>query len=114
MCVRSIWSTGYGATTFAKIPAPNRMISPTRPPMASRWRRNRLRAYDHWLRVLISRPASIVGSTRPITPGCAMSLTCATSGLSSPSGGSVIADPWVEEPVEDVCDQVEGDDDHGR
>src|SRR3982751_5213174 len=99
----------------AKIPEPKMTISATRPPIASRWRRKRRRAYDHWLRALTSSPASTVASTRPTVPGCSMSLTCATSGFWSWSGvSSVIADPRIEISVEDVRNQVEEDDDRRR
>src|SRR5882757_11447183 len=90
------------------------MTNPTRPPIASRWRRKRVRAYDHWLRVFISRPASTVASMIPVSDGCATSLTCATSGFFSPSGGSVIPNSRIEIAVENVGDEVGRDDDHGR
>src|SRR3954453_10328167 len=116
-CVRSIWSKVYGATKFAKMPAPNTMISTTRPVIASRWRRNLERAYDHCDRVLSSRPAAMVVST---TPGAcmAMSLTWCTIVGSKPTSCfgsiSVITDARVEVPVQDVGDQVERDDDRRR
>src|SRR5437879_6161184 len=88
------------------------MTNPTRPPIASLWRKKRVRAYDHWLRVFISSPASTVASTIPASDGCATSPTGATSGFSSPSGGSVIANSRIEEAVQDVGDEVGRDDDH--
>src|SRR5437870_5340205 len=83
------------------------MTRPTVPIIASRWRRKRCRAYDHWLRALSSRPSAPVvswGRTAgiPSTNGTGSRLTGVV--------GSVIADPWVEEAVEDVGDQVEDDD----
>ena len=61
--LRSIWSNGYGATKGAKSPAPKTMISTISPPIASRCRKKRMRAYVHWLRTFSSRPASTVEST---------------------------------------------------
>src|SRR2546423_2047531 len=72
---------------------------------ASRCRKKRLRAYDHWLRTLSSRPSAAasadpaVPKAGPWPPGCERV-------------DSLIANARVEEAVEDVCDEVEHDDDH--
>src|SRR6478735_1591765 len=95
---------------------------PNNPTSASRWRKKRMRAYDHWLRTLRSRPAACVSSTAPTTtefgamfsPSSPWALGKRESsvGARGPWGGllaSVIADARVEEAVRDVCDQVEDD-----
>src|SRR5436190_8548410 len=114
MFVRSSSEYEYGATQFAKMPQPKMTASPISPPIASRCRRKRRRAYDHWLRALSSRPASTVESESPACGGRTTS-SCETAG-STPMGevGSVIPDSRVEIPVEDVRNQVEDDDDHRR
>src|SRR6266849_6879575 len=91
------------------------MTRPTSPPIASRWCRNRWRAYDHWLRALSSRPASTVASRSPPRLGCANVPAGSSGGGSRPTGVcSVITDPRIEVPVEDVSDEVEHDDEHRR
>ena len=56
----------------AKIPAPKMTTRPNNPISASRWRKKRMRAYDHWLRTLSSRPAAWVSSTAATTEPGAM------------------------------------------
>src|SRR5690242_16325341 len=96
------------------MPAPKTMTRTISPVIASRCRRKRVRAYDHWLRAFISRPASTVESTMPLWRGGSTSLTCAMCGFSTPSGCSVITNPRIEIAVENVGDQVEEDDDRRR
>src|SRR5579864_4692871 len=98
------------------MPAPKMMTSPTTPTIASRWRRNLRRAYDHWLRTWSSRPAAAVASSRRSGAGMMPSMACST-GATVPEGprwagvGSVIPDARVEVPVQDVGDEVKDDDD---
>src|SRR5438309_5089616 len=104
---------------FAKTPAPKMITRPISPAIASRWRMKRRRAYDHWLRALISSPASIVESNNPAGAGSIPSIACSTGATCSDGStglvvGSVIPDSRVQIPVDDVGDQVEGDDDHRR
>ena len=102
----------------AKIPAPKMTTRPNNPISASRWRKKRIRAYDHWLRTLSSRPAAWVSSTAATTePGAmfspsspwALGKSESSLGANGPCAGliSVIADARVEEAVRDVGDQVE-------
>src|SRR5205814_10429747 len=105
----------------AKIPAPKMTTRPNNPISASRWRKKRMRAYDHWLRTLSSSPAAWVSSTAPTTEFGAMFSPSSpwaegkresSLGARGPWGGllaSVIADARVEEAVRDVGDQVEDD-----
>src|SRR5919204_6709011 len=103
---------------FANAPQPKIPIRTIRLPSASRWRMNRRRAYAHWLRASTSSPYVYVSSVG--SPGIAGSTdTSAPGGATRVVSGrprSVIPDPRVEDAVEDVCDQVEGDhhrgDDH--
>src|SRR4030088_2523688 len=109
----------YGGSGFANRPAPKMMTRRTIPTIAIRWRKKRLRAYDHWLRALTSSPCSNVMSTWSATPA-AISVSPEPGWvLIEPvptSGGSwslsVIPDPRVKEAVDEVCDQVEGDHHH--
>src|SRR5207302_2106151 len=117
--VRSIWSNAYGATRFANAPAPKMTTSPKSPIIARRWRKNLRRAYDHWLRVLTSMPSAAATFTSAATAsGMPFPSTSAGGGPSSTGVvvGSVIANPRVEEAVQDVGQEVEDDhrdrDDH--
>src|SRR5579862_9949972 len=89
--------------------------SPTSPIIASRCRRKRRRAYDHWLRATSSSPSAAAAPASVSSGGGATSPPGEVGpiGVSTRTGtlGSVIADPRVEEAVEDVGDQVE---DHDR
>ena len=58
VCRKSCFAYGNGATQLATAPTTKIPISRKRLPIASRWRRNLLRAYDHWLRTATSRPCS--------------------------------------------------------
>src|SRR3954451_193808 len=119
MLLRSISSKVYGAMKPAKIPALKMTTRRNNPTSASRWRKKRMRAYDHWLRTLSSRPAAWVSSTvASIDPSRAMispSTACFVGkrewslGAIGPCSGliSVIPDARVEEAVGDVRDQVE-------
>src|SRR5438270_8700932 len=89
-------------------------INPRSPMIASRWRKNLRRAYDHWLRVLTSMPSAAATFTSAATAsGMPFPSTSAGGGPSSTGVvvGSVIANPRVEEAVQDVGQEVE--DDHG-
>src|SRR5438874_3500485 len=101
---------------FAKTPAPKMITRPISPAIASRWRMKRRRAYDHWLRALISSPASTVESSTPAGAGSIPSIVCSSGATVSDSAGvvvgSVIADPRIQVAVDHVGDQVEHDDDH--
>src|SRR3954471_8193814 len=126
MCSRSISAYPYGATWPATIPAPKMITRPNNPMSARRWRKKRMRAYDHWLRTLRSRPAAWVSSTSgAIEPSGAItspSTACAVGKRESSFGAigpcvgliSVIADARIEEAVEDVGDQIEDDDEDRR
>src|SRR6266702_2547497 len=104
---------------LAKIPAPKMIARPNNPSSARRWRKKRMRAYDHWLRTLNWSPASKVVS-RPAMGASASPSTVAVTGVTSLASpgcdtvGSVIADARVEEAVGDVRDEVEDDDDDCR
>src|SRR5690349_9137156 len=95
------------------------MTRPTRPIIARRCLRNRWRAYDHWLRIWSSSPASTVESSRPAgastTP---VSMFCSygatVSAMRSTCFGSVIPDARVEESVGEIGDKVEHDDRNRR
>src|SRR5947207_948127 len=116
---RLIWRYVYGAMKFANSPQPKMPISRTSAVSASRCRMKRRRAYAHWLRASTSRPYSYVSSVGSAgSPGCAeiSAPGGATASVGSRTLRSVIADPRIEDAVEDVCDQVEEDhhrrDDH--
>src|SRR6266568_1476241 len=92
---------------------------PNNPSSARRWRKKRMRAYDHWLRTLNWSPASKVVSRPAMGASASPSIVAVTgvTSLASPgceTVGSVIADARVEEAVGDVRDQVEDDDDDRR
>src|SRR5919201_4831593 len=124
-------SRGYGASSLAKMPAPNTITSTITLAIASRCRKKRLRAYHHWLRAFSSRPVSktssaasgTVAAEPTISAGspatcCGAATVVGTGGGATDAGltlrgSSVIADPRVEEAVEDVGDEVE-DDHHDR
>src|SRR5579862_7997745 len=120
-----MYSNEYGVMYGARMPAPKMITRPNNPSIARRWRKKRIRAYDHWLRTLRSRPAwsvpstpgspsasIVVPSTAPATPPSGAttppSNPCVV-GKSSPESWrtSVITDARVEEAVQDVRDQVE-------
>src|SRR5688572_937280 len=109
--------------------APKMIRSTTTLDMASLWRKNRRRASCHWDRASICSPCSYtvpscVGSAGPCAAGAgvasftetasdsAMGFTFASVCSPGRRGvASVITDPWVEPAVDDVCNQVEEDDD---
>src|SRR5579862_9183068 len=123
-----MYENEYGVMYGARIPAPKMITRPNNPSIARRWRKKRIRAYDHWLLTLRSRPAwrvpstpgspspsIIVPSTAPATAWSGAIISPSNPcvvGKSSPESclTSVITDPWVEEAVQDVRDQVEHDD----
>src|SRR6185312_1129566 len=101
------------------MPAPKITIRPNSPSSARRWRKKRIRAYDHWLRTLNWRPASRVPSTAPWGASTSPSIACVAGATESAWAGgrgdegrldSVIADARIEEAVGDVRDQVEDHD----
>src|SRR5438045_5352225 len=85
---------------------------PKRPIIASLGRRKRRRAYDHWLRALSSSPCAAIESSW--MPAGMPSTSAAGGATSIDVVGSVIPDPRVEEAVEDIRDQIEGDNRDGN
>ena len=67
---------------------------PNNPISASRWRKKRMRAYDHWLRTLSSRPAAWVSSTAATTEPGAMFSPSSPWVLGKSESSLGASGPW--------------------